>query len=302
MSRVLFWDPACQAPYDTDSVRDGASGGAEGSLSRIADAIGASVVQHNRTFPSGRYLPPAALPGITHVVVNRDVHAIPGVAAAYPGARIVLWVHDRIEPGSTRGRVLARSAHLLADAGARVVCVSDWQRQGVQAVLHGAGVHTVPVDTIYNPVSDALVPDGTPVDADKLVFFSSPNKGLSYALDAFVALRRRFPSLRLVVGDPGYRRGEAPMVPGVFYAGPRPPSAMHADVRGALCTFFPNFVVPETFGLVFAESLALGTPVPFAEHGVGLAHPRCCAEVDPELPAVAHVPSLPAQRPRRGKG
>ena len=36
---------------------------------------------------------------------------------------------------------------------------------------------------------------------------------------------------------------------------------MHREVRSALCTFFPNFVIPETFGLVFAESHALGTPV-----------------------------------------
>jgi glycosyltransferase involved in cell wall biosynthesis len=36
---------------------------------------------------------------------------------------------------------------------------------------------------------------------------------------------------------------------------------MHAEVRTALCTFFPNFVIPETFGLVFAESNAVGTPV-----------------------------------------
>jgi hypothetical protein len=28
-----------------------------------------------------------------------------------------------------------------------------------------------------------------------------------------------------------------------------------------LCTFIPNFVIPETFGLVFAESNAIGTPV-----------------------------------------
>ena len=32
-------------------------------------------------------------------------------------------------------------------------------------------------------------------------------------------------------------------------------------MRTALCTFFPNFVLPETFGLVFAESHAVGTPV-----------------------------------------
>jgi glycosyltransferase involved in cell wall biosynthesis len=41
-------------------------------------------------------------------------------------------------------------------------------------------------------------------------------------------------------------------------------------VRGALCTFFPNFVIPETFGLVFAESHALGTPVLTLDCGAAL--------------------------------
>ena len=47
---------------------------------------------------------------------------------------------------------------------------------------------------------------------------------------------------------------------------------------------------------------ALGAAVALAEHGVGLAHPGRCAEVDPELPARAHVPSLPARWRCRGRG
>ena len=38
----------------------------------------------------------------------------------------------------------------------------------------------------------------------------------------------------------------------------------------ALCTFCPNFVLPETFGLVLAESLALGTPVLAYDCGAAL--------------------------------
>ena len=39
MSSILFWDPACQRPYDTRSLRDEALGGSEGCQSRIADQI-----------------------------------------------------------------------------------------------------------------------------------------------------------------------------------------------------------------------------------------------------------------------
>jgi glycosyltransferase involved in cell wall biosynthesis len=110
-------------------------------------------------------------------------------------------------------------------------------------------------------VDDALVPDGTAVDERKLVFFSSPNKGLDFTLDAFGYLRRRMPELRLVVGNPGYKAARAARGAGVEWLGAQPQARIHAEVRSALCTFFPNFVIPETFGLVFAESHALGTPV-----------------------------------------
>jgi glycosyltransferase involved in cell wall biosynthesis len=115
--------------------------------------------------------------------------------------------------------------------------------------------------TIYNPVDDALVPDGSAFDERKLVFFSSPNKGLAFSLDAFRALRRRMPDLRLQVGNPGYKIRKSATIDGVEYLGPQPQERIHKEVRTALCTFFPNFVLPETFGLVFAESKAVGTPI-----------------------------------------
>jgi glycosyltransferase involved in cell wall biosynthesis len=125
--------------------------------------------------------------------------------------------------------------------------------------MHLEGV--VPTHTIYNPIDDALAPNGAPVDRNKLVFFSSPNKGLKFTLDAFRSLRRWMPELRLVVGNPGYKVRKSAEIEGVEYLGPQPQARIHEEVRTALCTFFPNFVIPETFGLVFAESNALGTPV-----------------------------------------
>jgi glycosyltransferase involved in cell wall biosynthesis len=122
-------------------------------------------------------------------------------------------------------------------------------------------VDIVPALTIYNPVDDTLRPAGTTVDPEKLVFFSSPNKGLDFALDAFGELRRALPQLRLLVGNPGYKQGDTTARPGVEFLGALPQARIHEQVRSALCTFAPNFVIPETFGLVFAESHALGTPV-----------------------------------------
>ena len=262
MSPVLFYDPVCQQPYDTRTLHTQALGGTEATVVRVADALGAWVMQHNRTHDWERYRSPQRLAGITHVIVNRDSRALPAVRELCPGARVYLWLHDRFHPHARRARWLAGTAQLLRECAATVVCVSDWQRRGVEATLRSIGLAGVlRALTLYNPVDDALRPDGTAVDPAKLVFFSSPNKGLNFALDAFSELRRAMPQLRLLVGNPGYRQGDTAARPGVEFLGAQPQARMHAEVRSALCTFHPNFVIPETFGLVFAESHALGTPV-----------------------------------------
>jgi glycosyltransferase involved in cell wall biosynthesis len=261
MSSVLFFDPACQHPYDTRTLREQATGGTEASVTRIADALGAFVMQHNRTEAYGSYLPPSRIAGIEHVVINRDSRALSTVRALFPHARVYLWIHDQMNPGSKRGRRLASTAQHLRDLRVGVICVSDTQRRGVEATLRKIGVDDcVTARTIYNPVDDKLVPDGSAIDDRKLVFFSSPNKGLAFTLDAFRAMRRRMPDLRLQVGNPGYKVRRTATIDGVEYLGPQPQDRMHSEVRSALCTFFPNFVLPETFGLVFAESKAVGTP------------------------------------------
>jgi glycosyltransferase involved in cell wall biosynthesis len=263
MSPVLFYDPVCQQPYDTRTLHTQGMGGTESTLVRVADALGAWVIQHNRTHDWERYRRPQRLAGITHVIVNRDSRALPYVKElCEPGARIYLWLHDRFHPRSRRARWLAATAPLLRESGATAVCVSDWQRAGVEATLRSIELaDVVRALTLYNPVDDALRPDDTPLDPDKLVFFSSPNKGLDFALDAFGALRGALPQLRLLIGNPGYKESDAVPRAGVEFLGALPQARMHAAVRGALCTFAPNFRIPETFGLVYAESHALGTPV-----------------------------------------
>jgi glycosyltransferase involved in cell wall biosynthesis len=261
MSATLFFDPTCQQPYDTRTLRDQAMGGTEATVTRVADALDALVAQHNRTEAYGRYRTPEKNPSVTSVVINRDSRALPQVRELYPNARVYLWLHDQLKPGSKRAGWLASTAGLLRELEVTIVCVSDSQRRGVAAALRSTRIGDLPTRTIYNPIDDALAPDDSPVDKSKLVFFSSPNKGLKFTLDAFRALRRRMPDLRLVVGNPGYKVRKSVLIDGVEYLGPQPHARMHAEVRTALCTFFPNFVIPETFGLVFAESNAVGTPV-----------------------------------------
>lgn len=271
MSSVLFYDPVCGEPYDTRTLRERAMGGSEATLTRIADALGAWVIQHNRAEDWERYRRPQRLAGITSIVVHRDARVLALLCEQYPAARPYLWLHDRFHPHSKRARWLAAVAVTPLQRVVTAVCVSDSQRAGVEATLHSLGLASrVRTLTIYNPVDDALAPDATPVDETKLVFFSSPNKGLDFTLDAFGALRRQMPDLRLIVGNPGYKADRTAAGAGVQFLGAQPQARMHAEVRSALCTFFPNFVIPETFGLVFAESHALGTPVLTHDCGAAL--------------------------------
>jgi glycosyltransferase involved in cell wall biosynthesis len=283
MNSVVFFDPVCQKPYDSRTLHDSSIGGTEASVTRIADALGALVMQHNRTESFGRYLPVARIAGVTQVILIRDSRALARVRELFPAARVYLWVHHYFPPGSKLFKRLASTARLVREMAVSFVCVSDHQRTELDAALKLMGLeHQVDSCTIYNPVDDALVPDGSAVDASKLVFFSSPNKGLAFTLDAFRELRRRMPQLRLVVGNPGYKILKFPAIEGVSYLAPQPQALMHREVRSALCLFYPNFVFPETFGLVFAESKALGTPVLTHDCGAAaevIADPRQLLQV-----------------------
>jgi len=282
---ILFYDPACQQPYDTDSLRQRATGGTEASVTRIADALGAFVAQHNRTTTAGRYRPLDRSAHFGHVVLVRDARPLPLLRQQFPHARFYLWVHDQLRPGSKRARRLRATAPLLRELAVTFICVSDSQRSSVEATLRWLKIaDRVRAVTIYNPVDDALAPSDAAIDDSKLVFFSSPNKGFAYTLDAFRALRRRIPALRLTVGNPAYKPGRVKSGEGVEYLGAQPQARIHAEVRTALCTFAPNFVLPETFGLVFAESKALGTPVLAHECGAAaevIADPRQVLPVPP---------------------
>jgi glycosyltransferase involved in cell wall biosynthesis len=284
-SPVLFFDPVCQKPYDSGSVHKAASGGTEGSVIRIADALGAFVMQHNRTESHGRYRAPAKIPGIRHVVVNRDSRGLRRMRELFPEARVYLWLHHHFPLGSKLFLRFASTEYFLREMAVTVICVSHQQRRELEAILCLLNLReVVKVCTIYNPVDDGLVPDGSAVDDRKLVFFSSPNKGLKFTLDAFRELRRRMPDLRLLVGNPGYKIRRFPPIEGVQYLGPQPQDVIHEHVRSALCVFFPNFVYPETFGLVFAESKALGTPVLTHDCGAAaevIADPRQLLPVSP---------------------
>jgi glycosyltransferase involved in cell wall biosynthesis len=297
MKRIVFYDDATFAPYSDASLEVGANGigGAEASVARLAvklsEAHHVTVAQRFReeSEGSGRLQWIALKDGRRElaradaiVIVRKPRHMLT-VRRFNSDAPVFLWYHDWNVPvqslTSPKLRIqgqLRTDAHVALHNLSRVTAVGVSRVHAANIRAHLAEARTVRglaskvrVDYVYNPIPDELAPSDVIYDPTKLVFVSAPWKGFDMVLRAFEAVRRVMPDMRLHVATPGYAFDPSayggPCPEGVTFLG----SLSHGDVieelRSALCVFYPANVFPETFGCVFAESHAVGTPV--------LAHP-----------------------------
>lgn len=306
MKHILFYDSACPAPYSSESLRVSGSkiGGAEGAVVRVAEQLSdryrVSVGQHNRAKheqSEGRNLQwltkSEAMDSsldVDVIVVQRRVGDLPFVRWHHPRARLFVWSHDWFYPcpaGLSRASLSWRAKvemrfFLHAHYDAVSVGVSRTHMENIRDSLKetrmiGALSARVRLDYVYNAIAEDLdvSPEGAAYDPTKLMFFSAPWKGLDMVLKSFKTVRQHFPDLKLHVASPGYHpteKRDTALTENVFFLGSLSHDAVLREVRTALCVFYPANRVPETFGLVFAESNAVGTPV--------LAHPFGAA---PEL-------------------
>jgi glycosyltransferase involved in cell wall biosynthesis len=265
--KIVIVDPETYKPYSLENLSGGGLGGTEATVIRLAEAMDATVLQHNRVENAGRYRQMSAGENPTHIIVVRDTVQAIVQAQMHPAARTFLWLHDLAGPDTPRGKTLRECASGLTRLGITLVCVSDFQAAEIANNFFGLSATDRPAITrIYNPVVVANdAGSGSGFDPNKLVFFSSRQKGLDYTLYVFSYLHSRNRSLRLYLANPGYYAGHEREIPGVVNLGSLPHAKIVEHVRSSLCTFYPNYTFPETFGLVMAESNAVGTPV--------LAHP-----------------------------
>jgi len=265
ITTVAIVDPCCASGYTPACLLAGGLGGTEATVLRIAGAL----AQHAEIthFQNGRDhaevtevghmlpLPSAFAPrgDMTFVVINSWKVACK-LRKVHPQARILLWMH--IHPGR-HNRPMAKALN-AADIG--VICVSQSHASHLRAFLAG---HPSPrIDHIYNPIADDLGPDATPRDPDRLLFASSPHKGLAQVFAQFWDARSVMSGLTLAVADPGYLAWDTGPVPeGVRFLGTLSQDALICEMRRSLCLFYPQTTFAETFGLVLAESNAVGTPV-----------------------------------------
>lgn len=187
------------------------------------------------------------------MVINRWKLAVK-LRKRHPDRPVLLWLH--VHPGR-HNRAMGAA---LRDADIPVICVS---RSHARALGTFLDPHGRPVTTwIPNPIPDELHPGACPRDRDRLLFASSPHKGLAEVFEQFAALRRHLPRLTLAVADPGYLRWTVgPPPEGVVVLGSLSHPQLIDEMRRALCLFYPQTSFAETFGLVMAEANAVGTPV-----------------------------------------
>ena len=294
---ITFIDPKCPTPYDSEVMATRALGGTESTVVRVARGLSrrhhVTVVQHNRTITrhEGRtlaFLPPTYLQhsvgNANHVVFIQKAQQIRQVAAA-SNARLWIWLHNYLSDDVR----LFWHDHLRYRLG--IICVSKTHRAHTQRYLRKLPAYWATLGLLqrggllyhYNPIDESLAPSSdSPPDRHKLVFFSAPTRGLDQVLTVFSRAHAIDPLLRLYVADPGYVKNFDTRLleqPGVIRLGPLPQRDVLRHVREALCVFSPQRRAPETFGLVYAEANACGTPV--IAHRFGAAAEVLCPENPP---------------------
>jgi glycosyltransferase involved in cell wall biosynthesis len=273
MKTIVFIDGVCPKPYTGHTLQTQGLGGSEASLVRVAEGLSTHydvvVVQHNRV-NSETYL------GVTYqsavpahadfVVVLRAQALIPAVRKTFPEAKVFLWLTDLPQTALMYG------AQALSDNKVTLIGVSKFHENGIKdMIMRGQPTGPLRVIHIYNPVDDTLVSDNTPTNPNKMVFFSAPIKGLEHTLDMFAQLRRAggaLAKMELYIANPGYMADRDTLgLEGIINLGSLPHADIIKHVREAFCVFTCNNKFPETFGLVFAEAQAVGTP--FLAHPLG---------------------------------
>lgn len=281
MRKILFVDSQSEAAYDETSPGNPAHaiGGSEATLVHVACGLArdfpVDVVQQARTVPHEgggvRWHAWDALDRLAAqadaIVIQRHDALAPRLRRRNARARIVLWLHDWIDlETAPRGALRAELRALVYRmVGVTRVCVSPAHAANVEAALRlgrlAPGLLRPDIRVICNPVIVHPPQTAQAVDRDTLIFASAPWKGLEQVLEAFASVRAVIPAMRLRIASPAYDVADGDAAPeGVTFLGALPQDRLHAELASALCLFGPQAKVPETFGLVFAEAHALGTP------------------------------------------
>lgn len=287
--KILFIDLTCPVPYNNKSLKgDDIVAGTERSVIQIAEELSKNnevyVTQHCRiddeisenhanyiSLNTATCLTGKQQPDV--VILLRKYQRLKEFISLYPDAKIFFWMHDLPEIKMRK----YISDFIRYNCG--VICVSNFHKQITEKTLRGKWYHklldilyrpkTLNIHVIYNPIPNDLTSDNTIIDKNKLIFYSSPNKGLNETLLLFNKLIKIQSKFNLYIANPGYipldrckqLNKELLQNPNIIILGRLNHEEILKHVRQAFCVFYPQQYKAETFGLVYAEANAVGTPV-----------------------------------------
>jgi glycosyltransferase involved in cell wall biosynthesis len=283
MAHVLLADTSHPKAYDFDQLAAQAMGGTESSLLRTAVILHnhghqVTVYQQARELAATQqgveFIGPEQLGELSapdHIVVLRKYPQLFRFHRQFPQARLHLWIHTykNWEYVFKRGRRLT-AWQLITNSHTHAAHCDRLVNRSVVGRLLNLFKARLPIATCYNPIPRSLGEHPrVERDPNKLLFLSAPNKGLAQVLKTFQQINRHLKDLRLYVANPGYRQDHPADIPNVTFLGALPAAQVREHLASSLCVFYPQDSFAETFGLIYAEANALGTPV--LAHDIGAA-------------------------------
>jgi len=284
MSHILFADTSHPKPYDFGDLVAHAMGGTESSLLRTAKILSdkahqVTVFQQHRNHALEQhgiqFIGPQELSKLNqpeHVIVLRKFPQLIAFQRQFPNAQFHLWIHTykNWEYVLKRGIRLKQSWQLITNSKTHATHCDKILNQGLFGTIYNWLTPKVSIKTCYNPIPTPLTTSKTEQrDINKLLFLSAPNKGLDQVLKTFQQINQHLRDLKLYIANPGYRKDQPENLPNVHYLGALPPAEVKQHIATSLCVFYPQNTFAETFGLIYAEANALGTPV--LAHDIGAA-------------------------------
>ncbi|MCX7554364.1 glycosyltransferase family 4 protein [Marinicella sp. S1101] len=284
MAHIFFADTTHPKPYGFAELAAQAMGGTESSVLRTAAILAkndhaVTVFQQARdgaTEHSGiQFIGPQQLATISapdHVVVLRKFPQLKVFEKHFPKASFHLWIHTykNWEYSLKRAITFKPGWQLITNSKTHAADCDRLLNRGLLGQLFNLFKAKIDIKTCYNPIPASLA--DYPAQArntNKLLFLSAPNKGLAQTLRTFQQINRHLKDLKLYVANPGYRDDQPEDIPNVHYLGALPAAEVKAHIASSLCVFYPQNSFAETFGLIYAEANALGTPV--LAHDIGAA-------------------------------